>query len=597
MMATLKGGMKTIVRIFRRECHRVFESERVTVRGADDMLLALQLAIAEVNKKERGDFSVALSELLETWKCLLLDKLKLSQHDAMRPDNYDLVQKEYNTSMKRSNTVDLIDVYMMYSQLRGDSDQEEPLTALQLFEFLSGHTETTEKTDTVALGSATPSNKPRACKSQVQRVVKRLFCSYLNLLVNSNNDMAVTHTLNIPGRSLGHAAFTDLKHAAQANNTSLFLALTSFIRAIQLGGKGYAPPESDPLRKHLKGLSDFVHFCDQLEEIVGESTDPSMAGARLTSCVRTALVKGRSSGDMVCEVVEATAAELRERISQIHSSLKNSSTGTGISPARPRAYAINHATAYGGREVVKVLLCLLDEEALAPPCRSKAQLLCEDQNVLSETDGPCLLTLYRSPEAPSGCSPEPLRERVSTQQEHIKSKVRQKVIRSQFACTYQEEETLPLNRILDFSGSQLPSCKHPAPKHGDDIGTTTKEQQSTGSQLRLIVEASEEAMALNCGGERHRSVLEQQSGNRLKMGARGEAKTATHSQRGTKTSKSCKRKQSNRDALEQIGEENQPPQKRPPAKATCGAMSKRNHKAPNKKLIPGQCKLTSFFRL
>lgn len=50
--------------------------------------------------------------------------------------------------------------------------------------------------------------------------------------------------------------------------------MTSFVRALQLGGKGYAPAESDPLRKHVKGLSDFVQFVDNLEEILGEIPDP-----------------------------------------------------------------------------------------------------------------------------------------------------------------------------------------------------------------------------------------------------------------------------------------------------------------------------------
>lgn len=39
--------------------------------------------------------------------------------------------------------------------------------------------------------------------------------------------------------------------------------------------------------------------------------------------------------------------------------------------------------------------------------------------------------------------------------------VRERVIRSQFACTYNDEE-LPLNRVLDFpSTSQVPTCVHP----------------------------------------------------------------------------------------------------------------------------------------
>lgn len=49
---------------------------------------------------------------------------------------------------------------------------------------------------------------------------------------------------------------------------------TSFIRSIELGGKGYAPSPTDPLRSHVKGLFQFIHFIDKLEEIIGEDLDP-----------------------------------------------------------------------------------------------------------------------------------------------------------------------------------------------------------------------------------------------------------------------------------------------------------------------------------
>ena len=47
----VEGRLRTMVEAFRRECHRVRQSERVTVHGADSMLLVLQLAMAEVNKQ------------------------------------------------------------------------------------------------------------------------------------------------------------------------------------------------------------------------------------------------------------------------------------------------------------------------------------------------------------------------------------------------------------------------------------------------------------------------------------------------------------------------------------------------------------------
>lgn len=50
-MESLVDGMKAMVKVFRRECHKVFHSERTTIHGADGMLMVLQLAMADVNKK------------------------------------------------------------------------------------------------------------------------------------------------------------------------------------------------------------------------------------------------------------------------------------------------------------------------------------------------------------------------------------------------------------------------------------------------------------------------------------------------------------------------------------------------------------------
>ncbi|XP_052434406.1 PCNA-interacting partner-like [Carassius gibelio] len=586
-MVVMEESLRTMIRVFRRECHRVLDSERTTIQGADGMLMVLQLAMAGVNKQEHGDFGVALSEVLAAWKYFLLDKLQLSHNDIPLPQNYDLIRKEYDCFLKRTNTVDLIDVFITFKELRINEDPEEPLTAMQLFQFLIGEKESLEKMDPLPVCPATPSNKAGICSPQVQRVVRRVFCSYLGLLVNSKNDLALAYTLDNPNRSLGHIAFTDLRHAACDSTSSLFLTVTSFVRAIQLGGKGYAPPESHPLRKHVKGLSEFLNFIDQCQDVLGETSNPREAGFKLVSSIRAALVKGRSNGDPVYLAAEDTAKSLKERIGQIHTMQTHSAVGTGISPARPKAYAINHCTAYGGRETVKVLMTLLDEEALAPPCRNKAELLSEDHAVLNGSSGACLLNLYKSPEAPTGSSPEPLRNRVLSQQEHIKSKVARPTVRSQFACTYKDE--MPLNRVLEFpSTSQLPTCVHPAPKKPVSLHVTLEEEpESSGMDISL-----KEATNLRHEG-RGQSALGEHSGNAWNR-AGGKGTQPEQLRRATGTSK---RKLANRECTEQGREENQPPQKRPPTKTPAGGLGKRNVKAASKKLIAGQGKLTGFFRL
>lgn len=61
-METMGDHLKLMVKTFRRECHRVLQSERTTIHGADNMLVVLQLAMAEVNKQVENDctFTVIL---------------------------------------------------------------------------------------------------------------------------------------------------------------------------------------------------------------------------------------------------------------------------------------------------------------------------------------------------------------------------------------------------------------------------------------------------------------------------------------------------------------------------------------------------------
>ncbi|XP_054862631.1 PCNA-interacting partner isoform X2 [Amphiprion ocellaris] len=584
-MEALGDRLKLMVQTFRRECHRVLQSERTTVLGADGMLMVLQLAMAEVNKKHGGEFKVALSDVLMAWKHLLLDKLHLPPPGSARSENYDLILEAYESFLKRSNAVDLVDIFSMYKQL--GLEPEEPVSPTQLFEFLSGNMEIPELPSV----PSTPSSRLDPCSSQVKMAVRRVFCSYLSLLVNSKNDMALVLTLDVPSRSLGRQAFTDIKHAAHDSNTSLFLAVTSFVRAIQLGGKGYAPSESDPLRKHVKGLSDFVQFLDNLEEILGEIPDPSACGARLVAAIRAALVKGRSSGEAAYVAAEEATKELKERIHQLHQIQTQVAHGSGtrISPARPKAHAVNHATAYGGRDTVKVLMALLDEEAVTPPCPNKADLLSEDQPVLSGADGTCFLMMFRSPEVSTGCSPEPLRNRVQSRLDPLKPKARDRVIRSQFACTYKDEE-LPLNRVLDFpSSSQLPTCVHPAPKA--KTTTAAGESSSDGDDTTTVFAATP---ATECLSEAQRgAALQQRSRNAQNRGAGpgNRKKTGIQMQ-----SKGNKRKQLESD--QRGGSENEPPQKKQPSRASVKMPGKNVCKAPSKKkLIAGQGKLTSFFRV
>lgn len=551
------------------------------------MLMVLQLAMAEVNKREYGDFVVSLSDVLIAWKKLIIQKLKIPTPSAPF-ESYDQIMEEYESFLKRSNTVDLLDIYSLYKEVKMDFDPELFPNATQLFEYLSGNAKVAKAEETPV--PSTPSSTPRECSSQVKNAVRRIFCSYLSLLVNSKNDLAMALTLDVPKRNLGRDAFTCIKHAAREDNTSLFLAVTSFVRALQLGGKGYAPAESSPLRKHVKGLSDFVQFIDNLEEILGEIPDPSVCCTKLVTAIRALLVKGRTSGDPVFVAAEKTAGELKEKIFELSQNHKKTTNErmVGISPARPKAYAINHATAFGGRDTVKLIMALLDEEALNPPPQNKADLLSEDQPILNGEESNCVLTLFRSPEVSTSCSPLPLTNRVQSRLELLKPKVKDKVMRSQFACTYTDEE-LPLSRVLEFpSTSQVPTCIHPAPK---PKWTPMEEETSTSVNTAFSDNSTYECSSTESHNLQKQAALGPRTENAQNRVVRPGNKKKTGKDVQIKANK---RKQVESDQTG--GSENEPPKKKPPTtvKNPVKAISKTLNK---KKLIVGQGKLTNFFRL
>ncbi|XP_073431267.1 PCNA-interacting partner isoform X1 [Dendrobates tinctorius] len=454
-MAAPWKNVLDLIKSFRRQWSLVCDCERTTVCGADNMLLMLQLAVADINKKNGHGYTAYLSDVLLTWKHLVKDKLELIDNGSPALENYDSIRKAYDQLLKNSNSLDLIDLYAAFS--KPDSSTEVNLSSDQLQNFLFGHQ--SEGTDHSPVPVSTPCKNMDLIK--VKDIVKKIFYSYLSLLVNSKNDLALAQVLNCPERGLGREAFTDLKRASKNKQMALFLVATSFIRAVELGGKGYAPSEADPLRKHIKGLSQFVHFFDKLEEILGETHSARNAGELILSAIKTHLLKGRGSGDGFSEAVVEVAQELDLRVKNLNLSTANESA-IGISPLRPKIHAINRGTALCGRQTIKTLLIILDEEAACPPSKNKADLLCADvDNAIFGAIS--LLSLFRSPEQ-TGSSPKSLNQRVRKCLDKKNPKLKQNLIRSQFSCTYKDDAATKVKPLAFTSMSQVPTCIHPAPK-------------------------------------------------------------------------------------------------------------------------------------
>ncbi|KAM4839668.1 PCNA-interacting partner isoform X22 [Urocitellus parryii] len=204
-----------MIKAFRRNWHVLCDSERTTLCGADSMLLALQLSMAENNKQHYEEFTVSLSDVLMTWKFLLHEKLNLPLEDMQVVDHYEDIKKIYDDFLTNSNMVDLIDIYKKCRILTSNCENNDMISPIQLLDFLCG--------------------KEHAGDDE--------------------NDL--------------YMPMSPVKHNQDHEKMA-----TSFIRTLELGGKGYAPSPSDPLRKHVKGLSNFIHLIDKLNEILGEIPSP-----------------------------------------------------------------------------------------------------------------------------------------------------------------------------------------------------------------------------------------------------------------------------------------------------------------------------------
>ncbi|XP_076967934.1 PCNA-interacting partner isoform X3 [Tamandua tetradactyla] len=458
MAVHYQKSILNMIKAFRRNWHTLCTSERTTVCGADSMLLILQLSMAENNKQHNGEFTVFLSDVLLTWKYLLHEKLNLPLENLELIHHYDEIRKTYDDFLKNSNMVDLVDIYQKYRALTSSCEKDDTISPSQLRDFLSGRQYAVDDETSFYIPTS-PTNKHNEDNEKVQLLAKKIIYSYLNLLVNSKNDLALAHILNIPDRGLGREAFTDLKHAAREKQMPIFLVATSFIRTIELGGKGYAPSPSDPLRTHVKGLSNFINFVDKLDEILGEIPNPSIAGGRILSLIKMHLIKGQNSRGPFYKAVEEAAQDLDLRIKNIicsHQEIVAVST-TGISPTRPKSYAINHDTAYCGRDTIKILLVLLDEEAANAPTQNKAELLYDDENTVNES-GISVLTLFRSPTQIKNSSVKPLKERIQKSMQEKSNKMKQTLIRSQFACTYKDDCMISKDKWNSDNSASNPLC-------------------------------------------------------------------------------------------------------------------------------------------
>ncbi|KFO75887.1 PCNA-interacting partner [Cuculus canorus] len=580
-MVAFQQKVLNLIKRFRRQWPLFSDSERTTVCGADCMLMALQLSMAEVNKQHHGDFTVSLSDVLETWKYLLHDKLELSYENMTEPENYADLKKAYDAFLARSNMLDLIDIYRKCYSL-GLVDEDDHIVPVQLLEFISGIMNVEETSGSV-LSTPTRFNKQGQETVKVAILAKKCVCSYLSLLVNSKDDLALAHILNVPDRGLGREAFTNLKHASQKRRMSIFLIATSFIRTVELGGRGCESSLFDPLKVHVKGLSDFVHFIDKLQEIVGETLDQRIAGGRILSTVKMHLIKGRSNGDPFCQAVEEVVQDLDLKIKNIIDSQQETLTAstTGVSPARVMGLLLFFSLFSFTRNQMSFVFANITVVFVL-------KRICGLRTSLGMLGVHCNFTVYRNlsnKKASQSKNPKFLSSHllVKRRWDNCYLQMKQSSIKSQFACTYKNELSEIKGRLF-LSSDQMPTCIHPTPKQHLNAGCLTEGMNScldvpvlgTISESVHQTRSYTEMGKLSCQPRNKNSKNEQMDLNNDKVICDKESEPSLQ--------KNAKRPKTSNN-----------PQKELDSKVS--GKRKQSKTTSKNKLIPGQAKLTCFFRL
>ncbi|NXD77364.1 PARI protein, partial [Halcyon senegalensis] len=569
-MTAFQQKVLNLIRCFRRQWPLFSNSERTTVCGADCMLMMIQLSMAELNKEHHGDFTVSLSDVLENWKYLVHDKLGLSYENMEEPENYANLKNAYHAFLARSNMLDLIDIYQKCCEL-GLVSEDESIAPVQLLEFISGIMNVQENNGSV-LSTPTPANRQSQENRKVTILAKKWVCSYLSLLVNSKDDLALAHILNVPDRGLGREAFTNLKHVSRERKMSIFLMATSFIRTVELGGRACASSLFDPLRVHVKGLSNFVNFIDKLQEIVGEVLNPRIAGGRILSTVKMHLIKGRSNGDPFCQAVEEVVQDLDLKIKNIIDSQHEvlTASSTGISPARVMGLLLFFLLFSFTRKQIHYF----------PPIGNTTAVLvlkgvCGLRTLtnLGMLEVHCNFAVYKNPSKEKS----PQSKKILVCLSHMK----QSSIKSQFACTYKNALSEIKGHHL-LSSSKIRTCVDSAPKikagyltEGMNscldvpvLGTISENVHQTRSYTEMGKQS--------CQPRNKNSKNEQMDLNNDKVICGKESELSL--QKNAKRPKTSNTPQNELDSK-------------------IGGKRKHGKTASKNKLIAGQAKLTHFFRL
>ncbi|KAK3584954.1 hypothetical protein CHS0354_009639 [Potamilus streckersoni] len=407
--------------------YKLFHNERVTLLSNTDQLIVTQLCLAECNKKERGDFMVESSVVIETSNYIIHHKLSAIGGISCESSEKHQICNKYEKFLTECNQVDLCDIYNLVC--RNLEINEELRNELQTRNFLfidiprnnvelsmmkvlcrdkpflqvvvevplegeaDNHLNITisdAQIDDVIQTKCQPSTFKQS-SSVSEAYVRLVFLSYLELQVNSRSELALARAINIPDRGLDHKAFTALKHAARHKNMTMYQTALSFIMRLRLGGQGYAPDPGCPLGQYVKGLGEFVTHIQRMQNIVEEEDNSQSACQRIINIIRRVIIKCKDNTlrpDSINRVAEGLQHCANSYLADIEMQIKTS-------PNR----SVSNGGSLVGRRTIGVLRHLLDRLGSQDDGLSTLDHLTDIySSQKTPIRFPCILSQFRSPD-------------------------------------------------------------------------------------------------------------------------------------------------------------------------------------------------------
>ncbi|CAL1280249.1 unnamed protein product [Larinioides sclopetarius] len=127
--------------------------------------------------------------------------------------------------------------------------------------------------------------------SATEEYAEETIISFLSLLVNSRNELALSKAMISPIIELSHEAFTELKHLSEEKEMPMCQTAISYVTRIKLGGKGYAPPSDCPLLPYMKKIELFVDILNQMQTLIEEDLIVISAVKRIINILKKKLLK------------------------------------------------------------------------------------------------------------------------------------------------------------------------------------------------------------------------------------------------------------------------------------------------------------------